>query len=92
MALTSGRVGLVGGIVLGIGAGRLVWNAVVDALGIPTATEMPAAVLLGAALAMPVVAVLVAAVPARRAGAVRPAALPRRSETALDLGSHLCTL
>lgn len=77
MALTSGVVGTASGIVLGIGAGRMVWNAVVDALGIPTAARVPVTLLLGAALAMPVVAVLVALLPARRAGAVRPAVLLR---------------
>lgn len=76
-ALATAAVGAGAGIVLGVAAGRLVWNAVVGALGIPTPPSVPGAAVAAVVTVLPVAAVLIAALPARRAGALRPAVLLR---------------
>ena len=62
---------------LGVAAGRLVWNVVVDALSIQTRPAVPIAFVVSLALASPIVSMLIAFPPARRTSAVRPAVVLR---------------
>jgi len=77
MAVTTAVVGAGSGLVLGVAAGRLVWNGVVDALSIEARPTQPVAFVVSLALAAPIVSMLIAAPHARRASAVRPAVVLR---------------
>jgi ABC-type lipoprotein release transport system permease subunit len=79
MAAVAAIVGLLAGIPLGLGVGRLVWWAVADATGIATDARPPVLLLVTLVPAMLVGAVLVALVPARRAARLQ-AAVVLRSE------------
>ena len=74
-ALTTAALGVLLGIPLGLGVGRLVWWVVADATGVATDPALPVVTLVLIAVSVPVVAVLAALVPARRAALLRPAAL-----------------
>jgi hypothetical protein len=77
MAVTVSAAGLVAGIPVGYAIGRLVWWAVANSVGIGTDAVFPAATV---ALIVPLVvtlAVIVAWLPARRAGRSSPAAALR---------------
>jgi hypothetical protein len=76
-ASTTAAIGLVVGVPLGVGLGRLAWSFVADGLGVATDAAVPMALLL---LLVPVtllVASAVAAAPALAATRIRPAAVLR---------------
>lgn len=75
MAITTTVVGATVGALLGAPAGRLIWGAVVGALGIATRPEVPLRALAGFGVALVVACTLVAVIPARRASGIRPALL-----------------
>jgi hypothetical protein len=75
MAGTTAAIGLAAGIPLGLGLGRLAWWAVADGTGVATDPALPALATVLVVVAVPVVALLAAAVPGRRAAAISPAAL-----------------
>jgi ABC-type antimicrobial peptide transport system permease subunit len=77
MAMTTALVGLVVGIPLGLGAGRVVWHEVADSVGVAPAATPPWAVLGVAVPAVLVVAVAVSLLPARRAARLSPARVLR---------------
>ncbi|MET0461480.1 MAG: FtsX-like permease family protein, partial [Ilumatobacteraceae bacterium] len=74
-ALTAAAVGVVLGVPLGLGVGRLVWWVVAAASGVATDAAVPVRLLVLIAVGVPVVAVMAALVPARRAALLRPAAI-----------------
>jgi ABC-type antimicrobial peptide transport system permease subunit len=71
--LTTAAVGVLLGVPLGLGIGRLVWWVVADASGVATDPAVPVGALVAIVVAVPVVAVVAALVPARRAASLRPA-------------------
>ncbi|HEY6760849.1 MAG TPA: ABC transporter permease [Baekduia sp.] len=77
-ATTVAAAGVLVGVPLGLALGRLGWNLFADGLGIVSEPALP---VWSAALAVPAAAILlanvVAALPARRAAATRPAAVLR---------------
>ncbi|MET0324081.1 MAG: ABC transporter permease [Ilumatobacteraceae bacterium] len=74
-ALTTAAVGVLLGVPLGLGVGRLVWWVVAAASGVATDAAVPVRLLVLIAVGVPVVAVMAALVPARRAALLRPAAI-----------------
>ena len=72
-------VGLLVGIPLGVVVGRLAWGRVADGLGVATDAAVPTLALVLTVPAVLLVAVLVAALPAR-AAARRPVATTLRAE------------
>jgi len=72
-ATTLAVLGLAVGIPIGIVAGRAIWTAIADGVGVGSETSVPW-LLIGAVVAAVIVAVLaVAAIPARRASRTHPA-------------------
>jgi hypothetical protein len=69
--------GIVVGLPLGIGTGRLAWQALADRLGVPSEPVTPTLALVAIAGATLLVANLTAAIPARVAARTRPAAALR---------------
>ena len=78
-ATTVAAVALLVGLPLGVAAGRWAWTLLAEGLGIPPEPVTPLVALALAVPAVLVVANLVAALPARSAGRIRPA-LALRSE------------
>lgn len=76
-ATTLASIALVGGLPLGVAAGRWTWAELVSRLGITSPTLVPLAALLTLALAVLGLANLVAAWPARLAAGTKPAQVLR---------------
>jgi putative ABC transport system permease protein len=73
LALTTAGAGILAGVPLGIGIGRLVWWSVADAAYVASDPNIPWPVLVAVAGGSPVAAVAAALVPARAAARLRPA-------------------
>ena len=76
-ATTIAAMGVIAGGCLGLVAGRLVWSGLARRIGVVDAPTVPVGLLLLIAAVALVVGNLAAAVPGRRAGRVRPAAVLR---------------
>jgi hypothetical protein len=77
MALATAAVGIAAGAPLGVLVGRVVWWGVARSTGAGTDPSIPFVGILGLAAALAAGAVLVSALPARRASRLRPALLLR---------------
>jgi len=76
-ATTIAAMGVIAGGCLGLVAGRMVWSGLARRIGVVDAPTVPVGLLLLIAAVALVVGNLAAAVPGRRAGRVRPAAVLR---------------
>jgi len=65
------------GISLGVGASRVVWRRFVDDLGVRSGSVVPTPAVVGLVLVLLVLANAIAALPARRAARLAPAAVLR---------------
>jgi hypothetical protein len=78
MALTTGVLGVACGTLLGVATGRLAWSAMMQALGLSAAPDIPLREVAAISLAIVAASSLIAAAPARRASRVGPALVLRQ--------------
>ena len=76
-AVTIVGIGLLLGVPLGLGLGRLLWHETADAIGVAGDVDVPVAALVALVPGALALAVLVAVVPSVRAARVRPAEVLR---------------
>jgi putative ABC transport system permease protein len=76
MAVVTAVIGLVVGVPIGAAVGSVLWRAVAGEAAVPDDVSVPSAVL-GVLVVVPLVALVLAVVPARRAAALRPAQILR---------------
>jgi hypothetical protein len=77
MGVVTVGIGLVVGVPLGLALARLVWWVVTNGSGVRTDVAVPVEAVIVVAVVAPVVALLAATVPVRRATKISPAALLR---------------